>query len=146
MDRVKAGVRSRIMGSIRASGTGLEAEFCTLLKAAGAARFRRNVASLPGKPDVVFTAARLAVFVDSCFWHGCPRHLRRPISNVEYWNAKLRRNRQRDRQVTRALTRLGWSVVRVWEHQLKDTQERMRVIRTIISALPQNDTGSRFSC
>ena len=69
------------------------------------------------RPDVVFTRARVAVFVDGCFWHSCPKHGRSPQSNHEYWSEKLRRNIARDRLVDSALAEAGWDVVRIWEHE-----------------------------
>lgn len=68
------------------------------------------------RPDIVFTARRVAVFVDGCFWHVCPEHGRHPTSNEWYWTPKLRRNMERDRLVTAALVDAGWCVVRIWEH------------------------------
>ena len=70
-------------------------------------------------PDFVFARQRVVVFVDGCFWHGCPKCYRRPKSNRKFWDAKFTRNRARDVQVTKALRRAGWKVVRVWEHRLK---------------------------
>lgn len=76
--------------------------------------------ALPGLPrrraDLVFTRAKIAVFVDGCFWHSCPQHATRPSSNAAWWAAKLERNRERDTQTTAHLQRLGWTVVRIWEH------------------------------
>lgn len=71
----------------------------------------------PIRPDIVFTRVRVAVFVDGCFWHGCPDHQHMPRSNPEYWVPKLRRNVERDREVDEALTSAGWSVIRAWEHE-----------------------------
>jgi DNA mismatch endonuclease (patch repair protein) len=68
------------------------------------------------RPDIVFTARRIAVFVDGCFWHVCPQHGRQPTSNEWYWTPKLRRNMDRDQLVTTALKEAGWQVVRIWEH------------------------------
>jgi DNA mismatch endonuclease, patch repair protein len=68
----------------------------------------RRHSNIVGKPDFIFRKARLAIFVDGCFWHGCPRHGRKPGSNPAYWVPKLARNRKRDRQVTRELRRNGW--------------------------------------
>jgi DNA mismatch endonuclease (patch repair protein) len=67
--------------------------------------------------DVAFTRARIAVFVDGCFWHGCPDHGTRPKSNSEWWKTKLAANHARDRDTDRILAELGWLVVRVWEHE-----------------------------
>lgn len=68
------------------------------------------------RPDLVFPSPRVAVFVDGCFWHGCPSHGHLPASNTTYWKAKLRRNRERDKRQTRALQGEGWKVIRMWEH------------------------------
>ncbi|GAA3533956.1 very short patch repair endonuclease [Amycolatopsis ultiminotia] len=68
------------------------------------------------RPDIVFTARKVAVFVDGCFWHVCPEHGRQPVSNEWYWTPKLQRNMERDRIATDALHDAGWQVVRVWEH------------------------------
>lgn len=67
--------------------------------------------------DFVFPRHRVAVMVDGCFWHGCPRHHRPPRTNAAWWEAKVARNRARDRSTTRALRRRGWRVVRIWEHE-----------------------------
>jgi DNA mismatch endonuclease (patch repair protein) len=74
---------------------------------------------LPGRPDVVFPHARVALFVDGCFWHGCPLHGSRPKNNAAFWAAKLERNTERDRQVDRDLQASGWLPVHVWEHEIK---------------------------
>lgn len=79
---------------------------------------------LPGSPDVVLVAARVAVFVDGCFWHGCPEHCRRPASNSAYWHEKIDRNMARDRRVTAELDALGWRVVRLWEHEVRASPGR----------------------
>jgi len=71
----------------------------------------------PVRPDIVFTRCHVAVFVDGCFWHGCPVHGSVPRSNNAYWRAKLARNRLRDRDVDLALEQAGWTSVRVWEHE-----------------------------
>ena len=72
------------------------------------------------RPDIAFTARRVAVFVDGCFWHACPEHGGKPNNNVWYWEPKLRRNVERDRAADAALLAAGWDVVRVWEHETID--------------------------
>lgn len=78
------------------------------------------------RPDIVFTAKKVAVFVDGCFWHVCPEHGRQPTTNDWYWSPKLRRNVERDQQADQALADAGWTVVRVWEHEpTKDATRRV---------------------
>jgi len=71
------------------------------------------------RPDFVFPKSRTAVFVDGCFWHGCPKHGTKPKGNASFWRKKFAVNKARDRRVNRALRRAGWQVLRVWEHELK---------------------------
>jgi len=82
--------------------------------------WRRNQVVL-GKPDFIFPKQKVALFVDGCFWHGCPKpkHSNMPRNNQEFWAKKLQGNKDRDRFVSRELRKMGWSVVRVWEHELK---------------------------
>lgn len=84
-------------------------------------------------PDVWFPSRRLAIFVDGCFWHGCPRCGHVPKTNGRYWSAKIARNRRRDARARRELNRIGYSVVRIWECALRDEPERCvdRVRRAI---------------
>jgi DNA mismatch endonuclease (patch repair protein) len=91
--------------------------------------WRRHTA-LPGTPDFVFPAARLAIFVDGCFWHGCPKHFRPPGRNAQFWLAKISANKRRDRRVDRELKDKGWRVVRIWEHQLT-RKESIRTLRRL---------------
>lgn len=87
-------------------------------------RFRKHLAIRAGgvlvRPDVVFSRARLAVFIDGCFWHCCPLHKNVPRANNDYWRPKLERNQQRDRIVGEALEASDWRVVRAWEHEATD--------------------------
>jgi DNA mismatch endonuclease, patch repair protein len=79
--------------------------------------YRIKLNGLSVRPDIVFPRAKLAVFVDGCFWHQCPKHATMPKRNGEFWRAKLRRNVERDDQVNRVLRDSGWSVFRCWEHE-----------------------------
>ncbi|MEZ0350693.1 very short patch repair endonuclease [Mycobacterium sp. pR1184] len=80
-------------------------------------RFRVQVRTLPGRPDVAFTRARIAVFVDGCFWHRCPSHGTAPKNNAEWWAAKLEANVTRDKEKDEKLRCLGWLPVHIWEHE-----------------------------
>ncbi|MFB7114602.1 very short patch repair endonuclease [Streptomyces sp. NPDC056291] len=90
-----------------------------LLYAAGL-RYRVNV-PVPGMPrrtiDIVFPKAKIAIFMDGCFWHGCPEHATHPKANSEWWRKKLNRNMSRDIETTEHLTAAGWTVLRFWEHE-----------------------------
>ncbi|MGY3567412.1 very short patch repair endonuclease [Sinomonas sp. RB5] len=77
----------------------------------------RPVPALRRTADLVFTRARVAVFIDGCYWHGCPQHYIEPASNVDYWRPKIARNRERDAETTAALSAAGWQVLRFWSHE-----------------------------
>jgi DNA mismatch endonuclease (patch repair protein) len=89
-----------------------------LLHAAGL-RYRVDFAPLGGRrrADIVFTRKRIAVFIDGCFWHGCPIHATRPKANADYWGPKLDRNIERDIETTASLKSAGWTVLRFWEYE-----------------------------
>ena len=93
--------------------------------------WRRN-AALFGWPDFVFPKSKVAVFVDGCFWHGCPRCYRAPQSSKDYWSAKIVRNMRRDKIVNRQLTRAGWKVIRVKECQLKNPKRFLNSLKSCV--------------
>src|SRR5689334_23290414 len=110
--------RSHVMSRVRSRGNKLtELALIELLRRERINGWRRNW-HLFGNPDFVFPKSRLAVFVDGCFWHSCPKHATQPATNKPFWNAKLERNRARDRRVTRKLRSSGWFVLRIWQHEL----------------------------
>lgn len=117
-DNLSSENRSKNMKAIRSSRTKIEDKVCSELWNRGY-RFRRNVAGLFGKPDIAIKKYKLVIFIDSCFWHGCPLHCITPASNQEYWTKKLSRNKERDAEVTNYYQNKGWRIVRIWEHQLK---------------------------
>ena len=121
--------RSEVMSRIR--GRGNKATELALAKL-----FRRNKITgwrrhqkIFGKPDFAFPKLRLAVFVDGCFWHGCPKHATKPKNNRVFWNQKLSANKKRDVLVNRQLRKLGWRVIRIWECSLQ--QHPMNCLKRI---------------
>jgi DNA mismatch endonuclease (patch repair protein) len=119
VDNMTSRQRSKTMSRIRSSGNRTtELAFIRLLKSSGLKGWRRN-AQLPGRPDLVFNRVRVAVFLDGCFWHGCPRCHLQPRSNEHYWRAKIQRNTIRDRMSVKQLKAGGWLVLRIWEHQIR---------------------------
>ena len=113
--------RSEIMSRIKSHGTSPELQMVSLIRPLLTARSSvlLNCRNLPGQPDIVIPAMRLAIFVDGCFYHGCPKHGHQPKSNQGYWGPKLARNMKRDASSRRRLRRLGFSVWRFWEHELR---------------------------
>jgi len=124
--------RSAVMAAIRSHGNkDTELKMASILRTARITGWRRRQ-PLPGRPDFLFRRERLAVFVDGCFWHACPKHGRYPGSNTAYWTLKFARNKARDKSVSRALRRSGWMVIRIWEHQLsKPAAIAMQIRRAI---------------
>lgn len=128
--------RSRIMRAVPRKNTTAEVSLRKALRAVGLRGYRLHSEEVPGTPDVVFSAQRLAVFVDGCFWHGCPKCYREPHSNKEYWTMKVQRNKDRDAKVRAACKAKGWRVVRVWEHEIVKAPERVvaRVMKAFLRA------------
>jgi DNA mismatch endonuclease (patch repair protein) len=113
--------RSKNMAAVKRTNTAPEIQLRRALHAAGL-RYRVDYPiRLDGRllrPDIAFTRSRVAVFIDGCFWHSCPRHGQIPATNTEFWTAKLKANTERDRRQNQLLTDAGWLVVRLWEHEL----------------------------
>lgn len=102
-------------------------------------RYRKDYKGIPGRPDIAFTRARLAVFVDGCFWHRCPEHATQPKNNASWWSAKLEANVVRDRRQDQLLVDEGWTVVRVWEHEaVSDACDRIEATwRSLLGEPPR---------
>lgn len=139
--------RSRVMAAVRSRGNrSTELLLIALFRTQKIHGWRRNV-RLVGRPDFVFPQSRVAVFVDGCFWHGCPVHYAQPASHGVYWAAKIARNRKRDREVSVLLREQNWTVVRLWEHEL-GKRHVARTLRKLNRALakrppnPPSETGA----
>ncbi|MCB1236857.1 MAG: DNA mismatch endonuclease Vsr [Verrucomicrobiae bacterium] len=134
--------RSEVMGRVRSRGNkSTEVAMARLLRQFGLAGWRRHL-DLPGRPDFAYRREKIAIFVDGCFWHGCPKCYRRPKSNQKFWDRKVLQNQARDRRVNRLLRAKGWKVVRVWEHQL-EARERVakRLQRHLDEARARTNRG-----
>jgi DNA mismatch endonuclease (patch repair protein) len=122
--------RSDVMSQIRGRGNkGTEVALAKLFRRNEITGWRHNQ-KIFGRPDFVFFKLNLAVFVDGCFWHGCPKHGTQPKGNRVFWKNKFARNKARDVLVTRTLRRAEWRVLRVWEHELAKKNEA-RLLRRI---------------
>ncbi len=121
--------RSDVMSRIRGSGNkDTELALIRIFRENHIVGWRRHQ-PIFGKPDFVFPKLRIAVFVDGCFWHGCPQHATKPKNNADFWERKLSANRARDRLVNRRLRSNGWGVLRIWEHELGAKQAARLVTR-----------------
>ena len=117
------------MARVRGRGNrSTEEKLVRLFRQAGIKGWRRHL-RLPGTPDFAFPKNRLVIFVDGCFWHGCPKHATFPTTRRDFWLTKFASNKLRDRRVNRELRQLGWRVLRIWEHELKRPQSCLQRIR-----------------
>ncbi len=117
-DKFDKKTRSSIMSKIRDKNTSLETNFRKLLWKEGLRGYRIHC-KLPGKPDVVFAKRKVAIFMDGCFWHKCPKCYTPPKTNKKYWLPKIDKNSMRDRKNVKMLKKKGFRVVRLWEHEIK---------------------------
>src|SRR6202167_2188347 len=141
MDRVTRQVRSKIMASVRTSGGTTERKMEKVLRLRGIRGYRRQW-PVVAKPDFAWPTAKGALFVDGCFWHGCPRCDRPSKSNTDFWIPKIVSNRRRDRRGSRKLRKDGWSILRVWECRISEERTLSRIMRAVTRQrlLPKHDS------
>lgn len=123
MDVLNKKQRSHCMSSVKNRGTNLELSFTKEIYSAGLRGYRLK-SKLLGKPDIYFPSKKLAIFIDGCFWHGCPKCNSRPKTNKKFWFEKIRVNIQRDHTVTKQLKNRGVIVQRFWEHEIKNNPSK----------------------
>ena len=120
MDTFSKTQRSKIMAKVRSRGNrSTEQRLRIALMRARLRSWKLNAKSLPGSPDIAFPQSKTAIFIDGCFWHGCLKCYRRPQTSQSYWDAKVQRNKTRDKRNRKILKQMGWQTIRIWEHQLK---------------------------
>lgn len=123
--------RSEIMRKVKSNhNKSTELKLIQFFKENRIKGWRRNF-KLFGKPDFVFPKQRLAIFLDGCFWHGHDCRNTKPKDNAEYWQTKIARNQQRDKNVTETLTNKNWKVVRIWECELKDKNKLKNRLKAV---------------
>lgn len=135
MDVLTPAQRHKNMSRIRSKGTKPEEKVMKELRRRKI-YFAEHADKIAGKPDIVFRRKKVAVFIDSDFWHGHPQRFVMPKTNVEYWSLKIERNRQRDLEVNQQLTEKGWKVIRIWEYDIKKNFED--IISLILTAIDRN--------
>jgi DNA mismatch endonuclease (patch repair protein) len=111
-------------------------------------RFRKDYSPVPNERvtvDILFPRQRICIFVDGCFWHGCPLHFEIPKTHSSWWQEKIEDNRQRDARQTRLLTALGWTVIRMWEHEIKEDSisAKVRKIKEFVQQMAPPDSRKR---
>ena len=123
------------MAAVPSERTSLEQLLAREMWTAGIRGWRRHTRVAGAKPDFVFSRKKLVIFVDGCFWHGCPQCGKRPATNTTYWSAKLARNAERDALQTSTLIEAGWKVLRIWGHELESTPQlcAQRVRETLLA-------------
>jgi DNA mismatch endonuclease (patch repair protein) len=129
MDKYSKAQRSDIMRKIKSTNTKPEVLFRKELLKQGWKYQKKTSKLLKGKPDVVFPKFKTVIFVDGCFWHGCPYHYRRPSSNKKYWSNKITTNKVRDGKINKYYKKNGWNCIRIWEHSInKNLHNLLKVI------------------
>ena len=116
--------RSEIMSKIRSKDSKIEIEFRNALWKEGF-RYRKNVNGYFGKPDLVLKKYKTVIFIDSCFWHGCKKHCKMPETNKKFWENKIERNKQRDKEIKKYYKKIGWKIFRVWEHDINKNLDKI---------------------
>ncbi|WP_336798669.1 very short patch repair endonuclease [Exiguobacterium acetylicum] len=117
-------VKNKNLSKVRGKDTKMEVKVRSELWHRGL-RYRKNYRKLLGTPDIAFPGVRLVVFLDSCFWHGCPIHYKQPKSNVDFWKNKIKRNRERDKEQTEHYLCENWTILRFWEHEVNNDFDRV---------------------
>lgn len=138
MDKVSKSRRSEIMRAVRSKDSKIEIKFRKALWQASY-RYRKNANNYFGKPDIVLRKYKTVIFIDSCFWHGCSEHCRIPSSRTSYWTGKVERNKKRDAEVNEYYMTIGWTVLRIWEHDITNNSDDVLVM------LVQESLGNRKS-
>lgn len=124
MDTFDKMTRSAIMRRVKSRNTAPEKYVLRAIRSARLSGWRRHYGKAFGTPDFAFPKQRVAIFIDGCFWHGCPKCLRRPKSNVDYWDKKVSANIARAKLVNRVLRDRGWKTLRIWEHSVQCLPEK----------------------
>ena len=143
-DNLSPEQRKKAMRAVKSKGTRLEASVTGELWRRGL-RFRKNVKTLYGNPDIAVKKYKAVIFIDSCFWHGCNLHCRLPQKNREFWSKKIERNKRRDAEVTSDYSSKGWNILRVWEHDLKaDFGESIETMELFLAKVRSDSSGITF--
>lgn len=135
-DNLSLADRRKTMQAVKGKGTRLEKRLSSMLVRMGVKGWKKNVDNIIGKPDVAFINQQVAIFIDGCFWHGCPYCKRKlPQTNRKYWERKIERNVTLAKSHNRRLRADGWVVIRIWEHEMNKTADKQRIKFKILRSL-----------
>jgi DNA mismatch endonuclease (patch repair protein) len=142
-DNLSATDRRKTMRAVKSKDTKPERRLFAMLAGMRLRGWCKHANDIIGKPDVVFREAKIAIFVDGCFWHGCPTCKRplKPQSNHEYWESKISRNVQRAQETNHTLEQQGWQVIRIWEHEIQNPTSRKQINKLLRQHLEQDHNG-----
>lgn len=133
-DKITKERRSSLMSKIKSGGTKFENDFVDKLKSKTEEKFRLHAKEIKGKPDIVFDSHKVCVFLDSDFWHGWQYPRWKHLLKNDFWRNKIEANRARDKKNTKWLRRNGWTVLRLWEHNIKnDTEKQINKVLALLS-------------
>ena len=129
IDTLSKAARSLLMAEVKGRyNKSTEIKLVQLLRSSRIKGWRRHL-KLPGNPDFTFRKERVCIFVDGCFWHGCPKHYSLPKSNVKFWKEKIKKNRERDTRINKELKEKNYTVVRIWECELREADKVLKKIQ-----------------
>ncbi len=141
VDNLKPEDRRKTMRAVKEKRTKLEKRLFSVLAGMRLKGWKQNASNITGKPDVVFVDQKVVIFADGCFWHGCPVCLRKlPQTNREYWERKIARNVALAKSYNKQLRRDGWTVIRIWEHEITSKDDRQEIRIKIQQALKPGDS------
>jgi DNA mismatch endonuclease, patch repair protein len=147
VDNLKPEDRRKTMQAVKSKRTKLEKRLFSMLAGMGLNGWKQNACTVIGKPDVVFFDQKIAIFVDGCFWHGCPICRRKlPQTNFEYWERKISRNIELAKSYDQQLRNNGWTVIRIWDHEITCKVDRKEIRARIRQAVKSGDAVNVYGC
>jgi DNA mismatch endonuclease (patch repair protein) len=142
VDNLKPEDRRKTMQAVKGKRTKLEKSLCSMLAGMSLKGWKQNASNVTGKPDAVFFDCKIAIFVDGCFWHGCPICQRKlPKTNREYWESKIAKNVELAKSHGQKLRDDGWTVIRIWEHEINHKDKRYEIRTKIRQAVKPGDAN-----
>lgn len=135
IDTLSKKARSLLMAGVKGRhNKSTEVEMAKLLRSSNIKGWRRHL-KLSGSPDFTFRKERVCIFVDGCFWHGCPKHYKSPKSNKKFWREKVKKNRERDSRINQELKKQEYRVIRIWECEMREADKVLKKIQKALGRI-----------